>query len=290
MAEELVNVEAEYINSLSELLDMKRSVERLHVCTSDDVAIMFPNFDELHRLHTDFHRQIEQEVKKLKIDENHLIGDVISRMFFRPELAQAYMDFGMNSISMKQTYDRYMDDSDKFEQLDEKYGSKNFKFYCLTPIQRLPRYQLLIKGLIKETHPSHDDHEYLLKSERQVAVIAEKLDRIVADAKYDELKHRVTDVVMNIFEDFEEILVNDEERASIQYIRQESIHYHDAAKREPVERTLWLLNNIIVISHKKDKPYKLASSIDMNEARQHFPTIDLGNKHKVVTSFLTQGL
>ena len=76
---------------------------------------------------------------------------------------------------------------------------------------------------------------------------------------------------------------------SIQYIRQESIQYHDSAKREPVERTLWLLNTIIVISHKKDKPYKLGNSIDINEAREHFPTIDLANKHKVVTSFLTQG-
>ena len=137
-------------------------------------------------------------------------------MFFRPELSQAYMDFGSNSITMKQTFDKYIEGSDRFAQMDEKYGSKNFKFYCLTPIQRLPRYQLLIKALIKETHPSHDDHEYLLKSERQVAVIAEKLDRIVADAKHNELKRVITDVVMNIFEeDFEENLVNEEERQRI---------------------------------------------------------------------------
>ena len=77
LAEELVSVEADYIHSLSELLDMKTQAQKLNVCSPDDINVMFPNFDELHRLHTEFHRQIEQEVKKLKIDENHLIGDVI---------------------------------------------------------------------------------------------------------------------------------------------------------------------------------------------------------------------
>ena len=80
LAEELVSVEADYIHSLSELLDMKTQAQKLNVCSPDDINVMFPNFDELHRLHTEFHRQIEQEVKKLKIDENHLIGDVIRKL------------------------------------------------------------------------------------------------------------------------------------------------------------------------------------------------------------------
>ena len=55
-----------------------------------------------------------------------------------------------------------------------------------------------------------------------------------------ELKRDVTELVVNIFEDDWLALVNEEERQSLQYIRQESILFQDPSNNKmPVERTLW---------------------------------------------------
>ena len=230
IAQEMVSVEADYTKGLSFLLEMKSQVQRINVCSQDDINIMFPNFDEFHQLRSEFHARIKDDFSQLEKDENHLIGETYNKMFFRPEFAGAYTKFGKSYTLMEQTFNKLLENNDRFRQLDNEHGSKNYKFYCISPVQRLPRYGLLIKQLIKETHPSHDDHEYFLKAERQVALIAEKMNREVAAAKLETLKRDITEVVVNIFEEDLMDLVNEEERQSLQYIRQEAIQYQDPNK------------------------------------------------------------
>ena len=51
---------------------------------------------------------------------------------------------------MRQVYDNLKENNQKFLDFDNS-KKKNFGYYSIMPIQRLPRYKLIIKGLIKET-------------------------------------------------------------------------------------------------------------------------------------------
>ena len=127
-----------------------------------------------------------------------------------------------------------------------------------------------------------------------------------------EKRRNVICLVTNIFEeDFINSLTEDERR-NMQYIRQDTILFNDPQKRERhgftdhpvvenfqtfewpgsrisekrVEKTLWLLNNIIVISTKKHKTTKE----NYQEFLSDFPTLDLAHKHRVMIYFSIQGM
>ena len=101
-----------------------------------------------------------------------------------------------------------------------------------------------------------------------------------------EKRRNVICLVTNIFEeDFINSLTEDERR-NMQYIRQDTILFNDPQKRERVEKTLWLLNNIIVISTKKHKTTKEHYQDFLSD----FPTLDLAHKHKVMIYFSIQGI
>ena len=70
---------------------------------------------------------------------------------------------------------------------------------------------------------SHDDHESLLRAERQVSTLAEKVDRTVHEAKMEEKRKHVIQLVTNIFEEDFINSLTDDERRNMQYIRQDSI-------------------------------------------------------------------
>ena len=105
-------------------------------------------------------------------------------------------------------------------------------------------------------------------------------------SKMKEKRRNVICLVTNIFEeDFINSLTEDERR-NMQYIRQDTILFNDPQKRERVEKTLWLLNNIIVISTKKHKTTKE----NYQDFLSDFPTLDLAHKHKVMIYFSIQGI
>ena len=56
-------------------------------------------------------------------------------------------------------FDKKMNNSIDFRYLD-------IESYLVKPVQRLPKYVLLLRDLLKHTDLDHPDHENLLKSEK----------------------------------------------------------------------------------------------------------------------------
>jgi len=97
---------------------------------------------------------------------------------------EAYTDYAFQYGLMLQTYELLKDRNSRFCDWENKQTSKFvFKDRIIQPIQRLPRYGLYIKDLLKHTPVSHDDHELLLRAERQIATVTEKVDRMVGEAQ-----------------------------------------------------------------------------------------------------------
>ena len=58
------------------------------------------------------------------------------------------------------------------KKMSKKNAGMNLMAYLLTPVQRIPRYRLLLEDLLKKTPKDHDDFEQVSKALQIVAEIA----------------------------------------------------------------------------------------------------------------------
>jgi len=61
-------------------------------------------------------------------------------------------------------------------QQKPELGGLPFNSFLSLPIQRIPRYKLLMEALLKHTEESHPDYENLKKCLDQISVIAEEVN------------------------------------------------------------------------------------------------------------------
>ena len=61
--------------------------------------------------------------------------------------------------------------------------SLDLQALLITPVQRVPRYRLLLQDLIKRTHKSHGDYSNLLEALEEVKHIAARVDADTAKAE-----------------------------------------------------------------------------------------------------------
>ncbi|KAK2100944.1 Rho guanine nucleotide exchange factor (GEF) 17 [Saguinus oedipus] len=61
----------------------------------------------------------------------------------------------------------------------------------IKPVQRIPRYELLVKDLLKHTPEDHPDHPLLLEAQRNIKQVAERINKGVRSAEEAERHARV---------------------------------------------------------------------------------------------------
>jgi len=81
-------------------------------------------------------------------------------------------------------------------------GQKTLKDYLIQPVQRVPRYKMLLAEIIKLTPPGHVDHDNLHKAEGIVSGVAASLND---DMKQIELSKKTIDV-MTQFDALKELI------------------------------------------------------------------------------------
>ena len=55
-------------------------------------------------------------------------------------------------------------------------GGLPMNSFLTLPIQRIPRYKMLLEAVLKYTDESHPDHENLQKCVQQISVIADEVN------------------------------------------------------------------------------------------------------------------
>eukprot|EP00028_Trichosphaerium_sp_Am-I-7-wt_P004694 CAMPEP_0168522080 /NCGR_PEP_ID=MMETSP0405-20121227/9081_1 /TAXON_ID=498012 /ORGANISM="Trichosphaerium sp, Strain Am-I-7 wt" /LENGTH=984 /DNA_ID=CAMNT_0008543507 /DNA_START=26 /DNA_END=2980 /DNA_ORIENTATION=+ len=116
------------------------------------------------------------------------IGDVFTKM---APFLKMYSKYSNNYQSAIVEYKRIVKENDKFRDTVEqsKISSKmklELPDYFIMPIQRVPRYVMLIADLLKHTEEAHPDHENLIKALELLRQIASSINEGVR--KWDNAK------------------------------------------------------------------------------------------------------
>ena len=56
-------------------------------------------------------------------------------------------------------------------------------YYLITPVQRIPRYLMLLKDLLKLTDKSHNDYQNILEANERISKIADYVNCQILEAQ-----------------------------------------------------------------------------------------------------------
>ncbi|KAL1918087.1 uncharacterized protein VTP21DRAFT_3353 [Calcarisporiella thermophila] len=154
------------------------------VLTLDDFQAIFSNFDQILQLHEQFLEDLNERQRIWCPAQ--ILGDLLLKTipFFR-----MYIPYLKNFPQAVVTLERLTKPNSQFKKfLDACHENPllenmNLESYLILPIQRIPRYKLLLEALLKFTNPLHPDFINLSSCASLVAQIAEELNEKIRDAE-----------------------------------------------------------------------------------------------------------
>ncbi|KAK6013026.1 RhoGEF domain protein [Ostertagia ostertagi] len=109
-------------------------------------------------------------------DKDSVIGDVLLSHFAKQSMIETYISFvdnfkfakaAITQARGKPSFEKY------YNRCCRDHRNKlDLDSLLISPIQRVPRYELLVKQLIKHTPTEHADHEVLLRAQRHIHNLA----------------------------------------------------------------------------------------------------------------------
>ncbi|KAH3756732.1 Guanine exchange factor for Rac 30 [Pelomyxa schiedti] len=169
ISKELLTTEQSYVTGLHRLVwDYQRNLQAGSsgsnpIITKEEIKAIFSDAEIILNFHTVL---LEDLAARIKVwDENTQIGDVFLGML---PFLKCYVDYINNYDNCLATLNRLQKSNKKFAKFVHRVESTKKDLPLLAtlifPIQRIPRYQLLLTDLLRHTSSTHPDHENLEKS------------------------------------------------------------------------------------------------------------------------------
>ena len=202
IAKEIYETEAKYVGCLGEMVNVYLK-PLLLVCEQQpslpfqksEIETIFSNVEILYNLNQNILAQLEKRIEGWSSEET-LIGDIFQQ--FAPYL-KMYTQYGLEYQQSLVTFTE-LKENPKFVELLQTYkGTKPLALdhLLIMPIQRIPRYNLLLTDLLKKTDQSHKDFQNIEAAQKAVSEVAdhmnlmmrksEQMDRLVTNASAEVL-------------------------------------------------------------------------------------------------------
>ncbi|KZC12515.1 PREDICTED: FYVE, RhoGEF and PH domain-containing protein 4-like [Dufourea novaeangliae] len=209
VAEELLATEKNYVNVLrliDQVFQFRVDQEnRAHpMFPSETVQHMFSNIKSIYKFHNDFLLpQLQERIQNWESDPR--IGDIMKNFAPFLKMYTEYVknfDYAMNLIHTLQTkVVRFAAIINEIQKLDE-CAKLSLPHHMLSPIQRLPRYELLLKDYLRNLTEENADYEDAKKALGLVSTAAnhtndamKKIDKFKKLLEIQESIYDSTDLV-----------------------------------------------------------------------------------------------
>lgn len=226
IARELLSTEKTYVKSLKSICrGFKRRLEVLNnlgagYLTEEEITAIFQNVEHIYELHHKLYKELREAMW-----EKRLLKDVGKLMlkytpFFR--LYITYVNDYEKGLELLQTTREKNNKFEFFLAVSEKVEESSLESLMITPVQRIPRYLLLLQTLIKdverekEANPNNSDYDVdsLIRAQAQVKKVA---DDINTSFRRREQREKVAQIASRITKDGSGLLARDELVASYRY-------------------------------------------------------------------------
>uniref|UniRef100_A0A4W4HN14 Rho guanine nucleotide exchange factor 17 n=1 Tax=Electrophorus electricus TaxID=8005 RepID=A0A4W4HN14_ELEEL len=275
----LLDTERSYVDSLRTLIQgyMKplKQAETSPLCDPSLVDEMFYQIPEILEHHEHFLEQVLTCVSDWH--DRQTVGHLLLQSFSKEVLANiysAYIDNFMNAKDAvrvakeaKPAFMKFLEQSMRENKEKQALGDLMIK-----PVQRIPRYELLVKDLLKHTPEDHPDHPFLLDAQKNIKRLAERINKGRRNAEEVERETRVMQEIEAHIEGVEHIL-----HPQRKFLRQEMVMEAKTVGGKK-DRSLFLFSDLLICTTLKRKSGSLRrSSMSLYSAAS---VIDTSSKYK----------
>ncbi|XP_062861168.1 rho guanine nucleotide exchange factor 17-like [Trichomycterus rosablanca] len=275
----LLDTEQSYVDSLRTLIQsyMKplKQPEISPLCDPSLVDEMFYQIPEILEHHELFLEQVIICVNDWH--ERQTVGDLLVQSFSKEVLANIYSAYIDNFLNAKDAVRVAKEAKPAFMKFLEQSMRENKEKQALgdlmiKPVQRIPRYELIVKDLLKHTSEDHPDHQYLLDAQKNIKRLAERINKGRRNAEEVERETRVMQEIEAHIEGVEHIL-----NPQRKFLRQEMVMEAKSVGGKK-DRSLFLFSDLLICTTLKRKSGSLRrSSMSLYTAAS---VIDTSSKYK----------
>ncbi|XP_042341947.1 rho guanine nucleotide exchange factor 17-like [Plectropomus leopardus] len=275
----LLDTEQSYVESLRSLIQgyMRPLKQPDSGSIVDPLLVdeMFYQIPEILEHHEHFLEQVAGCVGQWH--DRQTVGHLLIQSFSKETLANMYSAYIDNFLNAKDAVRIAKEAKPAFHKFLEQNMRENKEKQALgdlmiKPVQRIPRYELLVKDLLKHTPEDHPDHPYLLDAQRDIKRLAEKINKGRRSAEEAEREARVIQEIEAHIEGVEHIL-----NPQRKFLRQEMVMEAKTVGGKK-DRSLFLFSDLIICTTLKRKSGSLRrSSMSLYSAAS---VIDTSSKYK----------
>eukprot|EP01096_Ripella_sp_DP13-Kostka_P000745 TRINITY_DN10864_c0_g1_i1.p1 TRINITY_DN10864_c0_g1~~TRINITY_DN10864_c0_g1_i1.p1 ORF type:complete len:691 (-),score=282.05 TRINITY_DN10864_c0_g1_i1:47-2068(-) len=185
VVKELLETETTYVNSLKTLIKVFK-VPLAYACnseapivTAEQIQNVFGNVENIWDFHKVWIQKLQERVAHWH--PNQRLGDILQEI---AQTIEEYKIYSKNNALCVGTIERLYRDSANFRRFSDSRmivkttKSLGIAAFVIMPIQRIPRYLLLIKDILKHTHPFHRDYQDLVASLAAINEIAKAMNQV----------------------------------------------------------------------------------------------------------------
>uniref|UniRef100_A0A3Q3AJ41 Rho guanine nucleotide exchange factor 17 n=1 Tax=Kryptolebias marmoratus TaxID=37003 RepID=A0A3Q3AJ41_KRYMA len=275
----LLDMEQSYVESLRTLIQgYMRPLKQPDGGAIVDPQLVDEMFYQIPEI-LEHHEQFLEEVAGCvgQWHDRQTVGHILIQSFSKEALANMYSAYIDNFLIAKDAVRIAKEAKPAFHKFLEQNMRENKEKQALgdlmiKPVQRIPRYELLVKDLLKHTSEDHPDHVLLLDAQRDIKRLAERINKGRRSAEEAEREARVIQEIETHIEGVEHIL-----NPQRKFLRQEIVMEAKTVGGKK-DRSLFLFSDLIICTTLKRKSGSLRrSSMSLYSAAS---VIDTSSKYK----------
>lgn len=297
VAKELVTTEHTYVESIENaiktfavpLRQMAESGKPL--ISMEDISTMFSRMEDILTINRALLAKLTMRIAKWNVVQK--IGDVCVDVLSNPinglYFGKVYNDYTITYNNILETLDRCCREKSAFKRFVQN-GEKAFwgsagntiQAFFILPVQRITRYILLFKEVIKFTNPSHPDYNNLATTLKEMECVC--IDVNENQRKEDTEKKRVQ--TLQQIQGKIEPRVKDLMVEGRYLLREGVISQFDVDDDQIKERYYFLFNDILLVTKKSKQKYLMRLHITLHNVRlKDIPDCQNFLGHQIANAF-----
>eukprot|EP01102_Stenamoeba_stenopodia_P007410 TRINITY_DN2074_c0_g2_i6.p1 TRINITY_DN2074_c0_g2~~TRINITY_DN2074_c0_g2_i6.p1 ORF type:complete len:671 (-),score=130.09 TRINITY_DN2074_c0_g2_i6:4-2016(-) len=273
---ELIKTERDYVADLELVIEVFLTPLRASgIVPNKDIKSLFSNLEVIHSINLQMLKELEKRVRLSLANNVTSIGDIfISTSAY----LKMYTEYCSNQPIANECLKSYSKDRNfsawlEICESDPRCRNLGLGSFLIKPIQRICKYPLFFKELLRYTPRDHSDYACLQTAEQKVNSI---LDYINERKRATEMQQKIMDIQLNLELPPGEILASPTRR----YIREAVFCLNK--KLKPSEVHVFLFNDLLLLTKQKksvffgkpQKLYEFVNKVPLEDAKLLPPVED----------------
>lgn len=184
VVKEIFTTEQSYVASLVTLcqkvitpLNTEKKLQSLF--TAEEKKSIFQNVETIHDLNKKFLADIEERLHNW--NDKQVVGDVFNATMPYFKHYKTYMSNYESAIACLERCQKKREVAQWLKSAEAAAEGQKLPFLLITPVQRIPRYNLLLQELLKKTPEDHADYAHITQALSKIKEIADYVNYSVRE-------------------------------------------------------------------------------------------------------------